>query len=78
MRVLFERCAAVDVGTDVIVIAVAVRLPGGGPDCPVTHKRVLKTFYGVLPGPRPRDPPPHRQARGPRPPCHPPGRRRLT
>jgi len=46
MRVLFERCAAVDVGKD--VIAVAVRLPGGGPGGRVTDKRVYKTFYGVL------------------------------
>ena len=30
MQVLYERCAAVDVGKD--VIAVAVRLPGDGPD----------------------------------------------
>jgi hypothetical protein len=29
MQVLYERCAAVDVGKD--VIAVAVRLPGGDP-----------------------------------------------
>ncbi len=29
MRVLYERCAAVDVGKD--VIAVAARLPGDGP-----------------------------------------------
>jgi transposase len=29
MQVLYERCAAVDVGKD--VIAVAVRLPGDGP-----------------------------------------------
>jgi len=29
MRVLFERCAGIDVGRD--VIAVAVRLPGGCP-----------------------------------------------
>jgi transposase len=47
MQVLYERCAAVDVGKD--VIAVAVRLPGGdGPDGRVTHKRTFKTFYGVL------------------------------
>lgn len=46
MQVLFERCAAVDVGKD--VIAVAVRLPGDGPDGRVTRKRVFKTFYGVL------------------------------
>jgi len=30
MQVLYERCAAVGVGKD--VIAVAVRLPGDGPD----------------------------------------------
>ena len=30
MQVLYERCAAVDVGKD--VIAVAVRLPGDGPE----------------------------------------------
>lgn len=41
-----ERCAAVDVGKD--VIAVAARLPGDGPDGRQTVKRVFKTFYGVL------------------------------
>ena len=46
MRVLYERCAAVDVGKD--VIAVAVRLPGDGPDGRQTVKRAFKTFYGVL------------------------------
>ena len=46
MRVLYERCAAVDVGKD--VIAVAVRLPGDGPDGRATLKRTFKTFYGVL------------------------------
>jgi transposase len=46
MQVLYERCAAVDVGKD--VIAVAVRLPGDGPDGRVTLKRTFKTFYGVL------------------------------
>jgi transposase len=46
MQVLHERCAAVDVGKD--VIAVAVRLPGDGPDGRVTIKRTFKTFYGVL------------------------------
>ena len=30
MQILYERCAAVDAGKD--VIAVAVRLPGDGPD----------------------------------------------
>lgn len=46
MQVLYERCAAVDVGKD--VIAVAVRLPGDGPDGRATVKRTYKTFYGVL------------------------------
>jgi transposase len=46
MRVLYERCAAVDVGKD--VIAVAARLPGDGPDGRQTVKRTFKAFYGVL------------------------------
>jgi len=46
MQVLYERCAGVDVGKD--VIAVAVRLPGDGPDGRQTVKRMFKTFYGVL------------------------------
>src|SRR6266540_905806 len=46
MQVLYQRCAAVDVGKD--VIAVAVRLPGDGPDGRATVKRTFKTFYGVL------------------------------
>jgi transposase len=46
MQVIYERCAAVDVGKD--VIAIAVRLPGGGPDGRDTVKRTFKTFYGVL------------------------------
>jgi transposase len=46
MQVIYERCAAVDVGKD--VIAVAVRKPGDGPDGRVTVKRMYKTFYGVL------------------------------
>jgi transposase len=46
MQVLYQRCAAVDVGKD--VIAVAVRLPGDGPDGRQTVKRTFKTFYGVL------------------------------
>ena len=41
-----KRCAAVDVGKD--VIAVAVRLPGDRPDGRGTVKRTFKTFYGVL------------------------------
>ncbi|MGH3298112.1 MAG: IS110 family transposase [Trebonia sp.] len=46
MQVLYERCAAVDVGKD--VIAVAARLPGKGRDGRTTVKRTYKTFYGVL------------------------------
>jgi hypothetical protein len=46
MQVLYERCAAVDVGKD--VIAVAVRAPGDGPNGPVMVKRTFKAFYGVL------------------------------
>jgi len=46
MQVLYERCAAVDAGKD--VIAVAVRLPGDGPDGRQMIKRTFKTFYGVL------------------------------
>jgi transposase len=46
MQVLYERCAAVDVGKD--VIAVAVRLPGDGPDGRQMIKRMFKTYYGVL------------------------------
>ncbi len=37
MQVVYQRCAAVDVGKD--VIAVAVRLPGDGPDGRATVKR---------------------------------------
>jgi transposase len=46
MQVLYERCAAVDVGKD--VIAVAVRVPGDGPDGRAMVKRTFKAFYGVL------------------------------
>src|SRR6516164_7540583 len=46
MQVVYGRCAAVDVGKD--VIAVAVRLPGDGPDGRATRKRAFKTFCGVL------------------------------
>jgi len=46
MQVLYQRCAAVDVGKD--VIAVAVRLPGDGPGGRATVKRTFKAFYGVL------------------------------
>ena len=46
MQVLYERCAAIDVGKD--VIAVAVRLPGQGRDGRQTVTRTFRTFYGVL------------------------------
>ena len=46
MRVLYERCAGIDIGKD--EIAVAVRKPGDGPDGRVTVRRTYKTFYGVL------------------------------
>ena len=46
MQVLYERCAAIDVGKD--EIAVAVRLPGEGAEGRQTVKRTFKTFYGVL------------------------------
>ena len=46
MQVLYQRCAAIDVGKD--VIAVAVRLPDGRPDGRTTVKRTFRTFYGVL------------------------------
>jgi transposase len=46
MQILYERCAAIDVGKD--IIAVAVRTPGDGPDGRKTIKRTFKTFYGVL------------------------------
>jgi transposase len=46
MQVVYQRCAAIDVGKD--VIAVAVRQPGDGLDGRATLKRMFKTFYGVL------------------------------
>jgi len=46
MQVLYERCTAIDIGKD--VIAVAIRLPGDGPDGRQMVKRTFKTFYGVL------------------------------
>ncbi|USC15517.1 IS110 family transposase [Rhodococcus sp. 11-3] len=46
MQVLYQRCAAIDIGKD--VIAVAVRVPGDGPDHRHTVKRMFTTFYGVL------------------------------
>ncbi len=46
MQILYERCAAVDIGKD--IIAVAVRMPGEGSEGRKTLKRTFKTFYGVL------------------------------
>jgi transposase len=46
MQVLYQRCAAIDVGKD--VIAVAVRLPGDGSEGRQTVKRTFTTFFGVL------------------------------
>jgi transposase len=46
VQVIYERCAAVDVGKD--VIAVAVRTPGKERDGRKTEKRVYRAFYGVL------------------------------
>jgi transposase len=46
MHVVYERCAAVDVGKD--EIAVAVRMPGDGPDGRVTVRRTFRAFYGVM------------------------------
>jgi transposase len=46
MQILYERCAGIDIGKD--IIAVAVRAPGEGPDGRKTIKRTFKTFYGVL------------------------------
>jgi hypothetical protein len=42
MHVVYERCAAIDVGKD--EIAVAVRMPGDGPEGRVTVKRTFRTF----------------------------------
>jgi hypothetical protein len=46
MQILYDRCAGIDIGKD--IIAVAVRVPGEGPDGRKTIKRTFKTFYGVL------------------------------
>lgn len=43
---MYERCAGIDIGKD--IIAVAVRTPGEGPDGRKTIKRTVKTFFGVL------------------------------
>ena len=41
MQILYERCAGIDVGKD--IIAVAVRVPGEGSDGRKTVKRALST-----------------------------------
>ena len=46
MHVVYERCVAIDVGKD--EIAVAVRMPGDGPEGRVTVKRTFRAFYGVM------------------------------
>ena len=46
MQIVYERCAAVDVGKD--MIAVAVRLPGDGPDGWATGQADLQDVYGML------------------------------
>jgi transposase len=46
MQVLYQRCAAIDVGKD--EVAIALRTPGDGPQGRITVKRTYKTFYGVL------------------------------
>jgi transposase len=46
VRVLYERCAAIDVHKD--QVTVAVRIPGTGPGRRDTEVRKLRAFYGVL------------------------------
>ena len=46
MRVLYQRCAGIDVHKD--QVTVAVRTPGEGPGGRVTEVRKYRTFYGVL------------------------------
>lgn len=46
MRVMYERCAGIDVHKD--QVTVAVRLPGDGPGGRVTKVRKFRAFYGVL------------------------------
>jgi hypothetical protein len=46
LQILYERCAGIDVGKD--IIAVAVRAEREGPDGRKTIKRTFTTFYGVL------------------------------
>jgi transposase len=46
VRVLYERCAAIDVHKD--QVTVAVRTPGDGPGGRHTQVRKFRAFYGVL------------------------------
>ena len=46
LQILYERCAGIDVGKD--IIAVEVRMSGERPDGRKTVKRTFTTFYGVL------------------------------
>jgi transposase len=46
VRVLYERCAAIDVHKD--QVRVAVRTPGEGPSGRQTEVRKFRAFYGVL------------------------------
>jgi transposase len=46
VRVLYERCAAIDVHKD--QVTVAVRTPGDGPGGRQTEVRKFRAFYGVL------------------------------
>ncbi|HEX3548154.1 MAG TPA: IS110 family transposase, partial [Mycobacterium sp.] len=46
MRVLYERCAAIDVHKD--QVTVAVRTPGSGPGGRNTEVRKFRAYYGVL------------------------------
>lgn len=46
MRVLYERCAAIDVHKD--QVTVAVRTPGDGPGGRQVQVRKFRAFYGVL------------------------------
>jgi len=46
MRVMYQRCAGIDVHKD--QVTVAVRLPGDGPGGRETKIRKFRAFYGVL------------------------------
>ena len=46
MRVLYQRCAGIDVHKD--QVTVAVRLPGQGPGGREARVRKFGAFYGVL------------------------------